>query len=136
MKTLTAFTLCLLISGAAVAQTGQATETRLKFKHGRALVSSGGLYGYVNEAGTEITPIKYQSIEKFNEGYELVKAGGLYGLIIATGTEVVPCSYGSIERYHRGRAKAYRQGKWYYLDLVGKETPAEKPKRVSKLAVM
>ena len=54
-------------------------------------------WGYINENGTLITPIKYDFVYDFFQGVAMVRIGAQYGLIDTSGKEITPVKYDLID---------------------------------------
>lgn len=98
------------------------------FKNGIALVESGGLCGFIDETGREITPIKYSyNIPeiKFSEGYLAVGMEDgdkiRYGFINRNGQEIIAIKYDQAYSFSQGLACVALNGKWGYVDYSGNE---------------
>ena len=66
-------------------------------EEGLARVELNGKYGFINEEGEEVIPLKYDNAGNFSEGLAEVKLNGKWGLVNTKGEEVVPPEYTSIE---------------------------------------
>ncbi len=81
------------------------------FHEGLGAVHVGGdddrKYGFVDEAGREVVPCKYDNVGYFSEGLAAVWQGDKMGFIDKTGREVIPCKYEYKEVYdfHGGLAQ-------------------------------
>ena len=53
----------------------------------------GGKWGFIDQTGKEITPIKYDVLGQFKDGRALVELNRKFGYIDTTGKEVVPIIY-------------------------------------------
>lgn len=79
----------------------------------------GGKWGFIDRNGTEITPIKYDSVQFFKEGVAVVCLGGKQGIVDRTGKEVVPPKYDHIDEFEYGRAKVMLNGQEKWIDRKG-----------------
>lgn len=73
-----------------ISKKGVEYEDSGDYADGLVWVSRGGKYGYINKAGEEIVPLKYDMAEDFSEGLARVQLEELYGFINTSGKEVVP----------------------------------------------
>ncbi|MCU0445986.1 MAG: WG repeat-containing protein [Microscillaceae bacterium] len=92
------------------------------FRHGIAVVVSGGKYGYINQKGFELVEPKYDYAEEF-DGVELarVRTRDKVGFVNKTGEEVIPLKYRYVERFNKGLAHARMiDGEQFYIDRQGK----------------
>jgi len=53
------------------------------------LTTVNGKFGYINEAGKEITPVKYDKADAFKEGIAEIVLNGKSGYIDKTGKETI-----------------------------------------------
>jgi hypothetical protein len=54
-----------------------------------------------------------------------VNKKGAWGFIDVNGREVIPLKYDFATPFDQGTAKVLKNnGKWYYIDRTGRETPA------------
>ncbi|QNK60332.1 WG repeat-containing protein [Paenibacillus sp. PAMC21692] len=82
---------------------------------------SGGLWGYVNAQGVEVTPLKYTYVWSFNEGMGRVEQNGKYGFVNASGQEIIPPIYDDAGDFYNGFAEVSKGGKRGYVDVQGNE---------------
>jgi hypothetical protein len=85
----------------------------LNYKEGLARVVDRGNYGFVDENGKEVIPIKYDYASDFDEGTAIVKFNGKYGIIDKTGREVISCIF--VELAKAGMKNLY----WVQKDIGG-----------------
>lgn len=90
------------------------------FSNGRAIVYSSSddnrKCGYIDKAGNEIVPMKYDYALPYNEDLALVKMNEKgYGYLDINGKEVVPCVLGGACMFKNGYAEISIQmyGDWY-----------------------
>ncbi len=69
---------------------------------GLAAVRLGGKWGFVDEAGKEVVPCRYDEVRDFNEGLAAVRLGGQWGFVDEAGQEVVPCRYDEVRDFDEG----------------------------------
>ena len=94
------------------------------FHKGFACVKQGDKWGYINEKGTLITPIKYDFVYDFFQGVAMVRIGAQYGLIDTSGKEITPVKYDLIDDndfYNHRPAAALLNGKWGFINEKGEE---------------
>lgn len=100
-----------------------------KFSEGLALVSyleeANYKYGYINELGEEVIPLKYDVAWDFSEGLAAVYFNGKYGYIDKDGKEIIGFEYELAEKFSEGLAAVASSGesgyKWGYIDKSGNE---------------
>lgn len=82
----------------------------------------GGKWGFVDAAGKEVSPLKYDEVEDFNGGYAVVTLGGKKGLLSKTGKESMAPRYDAVQPgFSEGLVAVQRNGLWGYADANGKE---------------
>lgn len=91
------------------------------FSEGFAKVELNGKWGFINQKGEEIIPLKYDNVEHFSEGFAIVKLNGKYGFINKEGKKIIPIKYDYIHRFSEGFAKVKLNGKWGFINTKGKE---------------
>ena len=79
------------------------------------------LYGFVDKAGREITPCRYDDAGGFSEGLAKVQQDGLWGYIDKNGKEVVPLKYDRADSFSEGLAKVQKDGLFGFIDKNSKE---------------
>jgi hypothetical protein len=62
-------------------------------------MKSNGKYGFIEQAGTTVIPLKYDDARHFSEGLACVKLNGKWGFIDKTGNEIVPLKYDKAEDF-------------------------------------
>ncbi|REK77669.1 WG repeat-containing protein [Paenibacillus paeoniae] len=82
---------------------------------------SGGLWGYVNAQGVEVTPLKYTYAWSFSEGMGRVEQAGKFGFVNSSGQEIVPPIYDDADDFSNGFAQVSKDGKRGYVDVQGNE---------------
>ena len=109
---------------------------------GLALVELKGKWGFIDETGKEVIPIKYDSIslekEKFVAGERIpsykhdideyfsyggfarVKLNKKWGFIDKTGKEVIPVKFEEARDFKDGLARVKLKGKWGMIDKLGR----------------
>lgn len=83
------------------------------FSEGFAAVCSSASgrarYGFIDTAGREVVPCKYEIVKGFSGGVAAVRNfEGKWGLVDQTGNEIVPCQYGAIG--HRDDTTSVSEG--------------------------
>jgi hypothetical protein len=81
---------------------------------------ANGQYGYVDSAGKEVVPFKYNFAWKFPEGLAMVRSIDKYGFIDGTGKEIIPCKYSAAKSFSEGLAAVKMDGKYGFINKVGK----------------
>ncbi|MFK7945944.1 MAG: WG repeat-containing protein [Saprospiraceae bacterium] len=91
------------------------------FREGVAIVKKDNLYGFIDEQGKLIQPIKYQ-IPNVNMEYTvlLVQSESLYGYINYQGKILIDCQYEAIAFYD-DFMRAKLNGKYGWIDKNGKQ---------------
>ena len=91
-------------------------------------VKKNNLYGWINDQGKELTPIKYDEISRSYGGLSIVKVGNNYGVINIEGKEILPAIYDQIERINDYKiVAAYKYGS---INYATREIVFDTPKRV------
>lgn len=91
-------------------------------------VKKNNLYGWINDQGKELTPIKYDEISRSYGGLSIVKVGNNYGVINIEGKEILPAIYDQIERINDYKiVVAYKYGS---INYATREIVFDTPKRV------
>jgi hypothetical protein len=76
-------------------------------------------FGYIDSAGVEIIPCKYQQAWDFQKGYAKVKLNNKVGIINTLGVEIIPIQYDELilHSYSNGII-AKKNSKWGVLDFT------------------
>jgi hypothetical protein len=90
------------------------------FFDGRARVELNGKWGFMNEDGNEITPLKYDEVGDFYDGRTYVKLNGKYGFVDLQGNEIIPLKYDWVGDFYKGRAHIEFMGIEGEIDMNGK----------------
>lgn len=105
------------------------------FCEGRAAVQNKlEKWGFINENGAEITPLKYDKILNYREGLAVVGIGVgnkgdfsdynryKWGFVDKSGKEVLPCQFEEAESFSEGFARVKNSDKngYYFIDKNGK----------------
>jgi hypothetical protein len=91
------------------------------YHEGRASVRLDGKFGFVDEEGNEVTPLKYDGVGNFREGKAVVKLKGKYGFVDKHGNEVSRLKYNSVGDFFGGMAWVKLKGKFGFVDIQGNE---------------
>lgn len=83
-------------------------------------------YGFINEEGKEITPLKYDYANSFSEGIAKVCVNKKWGFINKNGKEITPIKYDTVYTCKSGVARVKLNGKYGLIDETGKEIMAIK----------
>lgn len=94
------------------------------FHEGLARVSTNDRkYGFINAAGEEVIPCRYDYVSNFSEGLAAAQPeeDGMRGYIDKTGEVVIPCAYYSADDFSEGLAavRLEKDGMYGYIDKTG-----------------
>ncbi|MDR3158645.1 MAG: WG repeat-containing protein [Zoogloeaceae bacterium] len=90
--------------------------------NGLAAVAANGKWGYVDEQGREVVPLRYDTVANFFFGdLAPVEADGKWGYVDAQGKEIVPPRHDGAGHFRRGMANVMKGEKWGYIDKKGEE---------------
>lgn len=107
-----------------------------RYQNGICYVRRGGLYGFVDINGRNITKIVYESLDyldrkvpfhevnrsyMFFENLAMVRRKGKYGFINKKGQTVVPFKYDFAWHFSEGLAKVEKDGKYGFINAKGQE---------------
>ena len=92
-----------------------------EFSEGLAEVKLNGKYGFVDQQGKEVVPLKYDNARSFSEGLARVRLNYKWGFIDTTGKEVVPLKYTYIGPFSEGLAEVGLYFKDGFVDKTGHE---------------
>jgi hypothetical protein len=93
------------------------------FKNGFARVELNLQFGFINEKGEEIVPVKYLNVWDFCNGFAKVESFKCkMGIINENGEEIVPTKYDNVENFHDGYAKIEHGGEIFYVNEKGEKT--------------
>ena len=85
-----------------------------------AVVELDGKFGYINEYGEEVIPLKYNGATLFDDGVATVKKKEKWGAIDKANELVIPFQYKTMSGYSNGGAIAQnRRGSWGMVDKEG-----------------
>ncbi|HEY6188648.1 MAG TPA: WG repeat-containing protein [Pyrinomonadaceae bacterium] len=109
-------------------------EDAQPFRDGRALVKLNGKYGFIDKAGKEVIPLRYDDVSLLDDRPFLlkdrnplratllkVKLNDRWGLIDATGKEIVPIKYDSVDLFRDGLFMVSTNKKLGFVDATGTE---------------
>lgn len=74
------------------------------YHDGMALIQHGEKYGFINTAGEQVIPFKYDNAYQFSEGLAAVSLNEKWGFVSKTGTEVIPLEYDYVDSFRNGFA--------------------------------
>ncbi len=88
-----------------------------------ALIKRNGSFGYTNLAGRVTVPLMYEWGDIFQNGQAIVKTSAGYFIVDKVNKRVTQQNYKwLVKTPGKGYYAAYRDGKYLFLDLLGKET--------------
>ncbi|MFM8233580.1 MAG: WG repeat-containing protein [Holophagaceae bacterium] len=100
-------------------------DTKDFSSEGLARVRLDGKWGFVDEDGNEVTPLKYDSVGNLYEGFARVKLNGQWGFqwgfVDQQGKEVIEPKYDEVRPFSEGLAGVYIDDKWGFINTQGKE---------------
>lgn len=150
MNTKTIFTICLLLLGAMALQAqelerfyndngkvgykkngniviaAQYDAADEHFIDGLAAVKLQEKWGFINEKGEVVIPLKYDWIFEFSEGFSAVRIDNKWGFIDQSGKKVIALKYDDAKDFSEGLAFVKLNEKWGVIDKTGKEITAFK----------
>jgi len=91
------------------------------FLEGLAEVRINGKHGFVDTAGKEKVPLKYDGAHFFSDGLAAVKLNGKWGFVDKTGKVIIPLKYEAADNFKNGKVKVMLNEKFIYIDKTGKE---------------
>lgn len=86
------------------------------FREGLAIVVLKGNYGFVNNLGEVVVPIKYHWASDFSEGLAVVKLNGKYGFVNQAGELAIPFKYDDAGSFTEGLAAIKINGKSGFIN--------------------
>jgi hypothetical protein len=95
----------------------------LAFSEGLAGVEQKDKWGYMDKAGRQIIPPRYNDVHHFSEGLAAVQLGDKYGYIDRSGKMIIPPTFGSADQFSGGLALVQLDSagnRWGYIDKSGK----------------
>lgn len=84
-----------------------------------ALLPENTKRGYINQAGKEVVPTKYDFSNIFHEGLAAVEVHDKWGVVDKSGIFIVPEQYEKISSYRNGFAQVKKDEKWGFIDKKG-----------------
>lgn len=91
------------------------------FYDGLAAVSLNEKWGFINQQGKEIIPLKYDHTFSFSNGSASVELNGKHGFIDQKGNVIIALKYNSAYPFTDGLASVSLNGKFGFIDQQGKE---------------
>ena len=89
-----------------------------------------GVSTYASVQGKRLCSISFDYISDFDEGIAVVgKAGHGYGYINEKMEFITPMTYEDANSFANGKARACRDGIWFYIDREGNETELKEKER-------
>jgi len=90
------------------------------FIEGKAAVMKDGLWGFINEKGDEIVPLKFENVGDFSDGLATFTRNGLNGYLDASGREVIAPQFEVTFPFKNGQAIVAKNKKYGVIDKTGK----------------
>ena len=95
-------------------------------KQGLMWVKKGKKYGYVNEEGSLVIPLRYTDAGDFSEDLAWVeKRNRKWGCISGTGKRIIKFKYDDARPFQKDYAWVCRKGQTFYIDKVGRLKPKQ-----------
>ena len=93
----------------------------LFFSEGLVSVEQNGKVGFIDKAGRQVIPPRYENAEPFSEGLAAVMIKGQYGYIDRSGKMVIPPQFEDAGPFSEGLAIiSFNGDQWSYIDKSGK----------------
>ncbi len=89
------------------------------FSDGLACVELNNKYGFIDKAGNEVIPIKYDYARSFEDGISRVELNSKWGFIDKTGREITPIIYDEIYPFENGVAMVILDNVEYKINKKG-----------------
>ena len=90
-------------------------------KGGLIMVVKDGSYGYIDAAGKEVIPPKYDEARDFtDDGLAAVSVNDKWGFINTTGSVVIKPQFDEVADFSYGLAPVDKNSKWGFVDKSGK----------------
>jgi hypothetical protein len=83
-------------------------------------VRRAGRFGFIDHAGREVIPLRFESVHPFADGLAAAAIDGKWGFIDRSGRWVVPPVYDWVRPCSEGLCAVQEEGLWGFLDLAGK----------------
>jgi|GEM_PF-727262 tetratricopeptide (TPR) repeat protein len=96
-------------------------DSTYSFSDGLAAVSLNGKWGYIDQQGHEVIPLKYEQARDFQDGLAAVSINSKWGFIDKQGHEVIPLKYDYGGAFFDGLAGVTLNSKWGLIDKQGHE---------------
>lgn len=93
----------------------------LHFSEGKLGLNHQGKFGFIDKAGNEVIPFKYDMVWNFKDGFAKVKLNGKYGFINHSGKEITAIAYDEVNHFYEGLAFVKKGEKCGYIDTNGEE---------------
>ena len=91
------------------------------FCDGRAVVCREERYGFIDDNGSLVIPLRYVFASNFREGLAVVRVNDKFGYVDTTGKMVIKAEFDHAGRFRCGRARVERNGEGFYIDRCGKK---------------
>lgn len=108
-----------LVTAFELDETGQEFNLTITLSGSLIPAKRLGMWGYINKAGKEIIPFRYDFASKFQKGYAVVRQDSLYGMINEKGEPAVPPVYKNICNWSDSPYPAHSQGRWGAINSSG-----------------
>jgi hypothetical protein len=93
----------------------------LFFSEGLVSVEQNGKVGFIDKAGKQVIPPRYDNVQPFSEGLAAVRIKGKYGYIDRSGKMVIPPQFTDAEPFSEGLALiSFDSNQSSYIDKSGK----------------
>ena len=89
------------------------------YKNGLIKVSKDGLWGFIDEYGSTVVPIEYDSAEQSENGFICAEKQGQFGLLDSTGKIIIPFDYDEEFFFCSKSIWARKNGKFHLLNPNG-----------------
>lgn len=90
----------------------------------RAVVEQDGVFGFVDEEGTETVPPAYDALQPYSDGYARARIGKLYTFLDLKGQEFNTYYYAALP-FSEGKATVLDRRGWFYI--TGPEESTKEP---------
>ncbi len=87
--------------------------------NGLAKVKLKQKWGYIDTAGTEVIPLRYNEVENFSDGIARVRMDQKWGLMSSNGSIIIKPAFDWIYEFKNGIAKVRINGQEYFMDKTG-----------------
>jgi hypothetical protein len=96
-------------------------DTVSEYNENRAAVQLKDKWGFIDENGKEVVPLKYDKVNPYQDGLARVQSNYKWGFIDKNGKEIVPLKYDEVNPFKDGLARVQSYGEWGFVDAIGKE---------------